>query len=723
MNRLFIILAFFSVAIQVTAITVADKRKRALSALDSIPASKETGDSIMRHVIAKAGIYEKSLSKYEAEIYIKGRTEILKSNALIIFAHHLIPINRKDKDMLFEILSYTQYQAPNIYKHDIKAITGNSIPNNKKQQEALDFLNINAYSPTLYKDNLLTPIASNAFSYYHFYLTGCEEIEGNKRFRIRFIPKQASQKLAFGDLYITDKKWTIDKLDISGQYSFAEFNLEMSFCRDEKKFVLPEMAHLKLRANLLGNVIETSYHSSFTYKMVEWTEPELEKPKKKSLDLTNLYSLSKKEIPIIRDSSFWEAHRDIPLSDYERSLYYKTALARQPNDTTLGNRYWKITENLTGSINLNVRSTQVRYSGLLNPFQLSYSKMNGITYRQKLLLRKTFENGRQLRFQPELGYIFKRKEIFLRLRGDFEYCPQKLGYLSFSVGNTYQSYPSAFMKEIKEQVKDSTFNFDNLHLPYFKTYFADIRHNIEIINGLQAQVGVSYYHRSPSEKKNIIEEGKNINELINKDYNDFLPVISLSYTPRQYYQMAGRQKEYLHSYYPTINFEFAQAIPGVLNSNGDYCRIEANVQQAISFGLCRELSYNISGGLYTEQKSIYFADFRFFGQNYFPDRWSEEIGGRFHLLNREWYNASDKYVQGHFMYESPFLLLHLFKQGMSRYVLSERLYFGQLWSPVLNSYTEVGYGIGNHIFNIAVFAGFKGGEYQGLGLKFAFELF
>lgn len=179
----------------------------------------------------------------------------------------------------------------------------------------------------------------------------------------------------------------------------------------------------------------------------------------------------------------------------------------------------------------------------------------------------------------------------------------------------------------------------------------------------------------------------------------------------------------MHSYYPTITAEVARGIPGILSSNGDYCRIEANVQQAVSIGLSRELSYNISGGLYTEQKSVYFADFRFFGQSFFPDRWSEEMGGRFHLLKREWYNASDKYAQAHFMYESPFILLHLFKKGISKYVLSERFYFGQLWTPVLNSYTEIGYGIGNHIFNIAGFVSFRGKEYQRCGFRFAFELF
>ena len=59
----------------------------------------------------------------------------------------------------------------------------------------------------------------------------------------------------------------------------------------------------------------------------------------------------------------------------------------------------------------------------------------------------------------------------------------------------------------------------------------------------------------------------------------------------------------------------------------------------------------------------------------------------------------------------------------SRYIFTERFYLSHLWMPVLPSYTEMGYGIGNHIFNIAIFVGFDRWKYQSLGFKFAFELF
>ena len=65
--------------------------------------TRERADSIMHLVIEKATQYQNTVSKYEAEIYIKGRTEILKQNMLIRLAHHIFPIDRKNKDMLFEM--------------------------------------------------------------------------------------------------------------------------------------------------------------------------------------------------------------------------------------------------------------------------------------------------------------------------------------------------------------------------------------------------------------------------------------------------------------------------------------------------------------------------------------------------------------------------------------------------------------------------------------------
>lgn len=697
-----------------------------LSLLGRAPKTESSirGDSIMQQVIKHAAKYQGVVSRYEAEIYIKGRSEILKQNYLIRFAHHIFPVNRKVKDMVFEMVSQSTFNAPNSYLHKFDAVNGNSIPNGKKQKEVLSFLNLNVYSPTIYNEGIIMPVAHKAFKYYHFDLESVEGTDGLKIYKIRFMPKQWSQKLICGNLYVIDKTWSIDKIDVNGRFSFAEFNLVMTFGRDHHRFILPETADLYLRYHILGNAIASSYHSSFKYKAIEWVEEDNESKKWKSLDLTGYYRLSSDTIPIIQDSAFWNKKRGTPLSHEEKRVYESaTSHTVQIGDTGNIRKYLKITEKLTNTINLDYKTTRLKYSGILNPFQLGYSGRNGITYKQQLRFSKTFEKDRQLRFRPEVGYVFKRKELFFKFAGDWEYLPERRGTLSLSVGNANQGYSSEIMNEINQQLKDSAFNFDDLNLKYFKHYFIDIRNEIELFNGFQVMAGLSYHRRLPMKNKSDMNVGDDVIDIINEKYHDFTPVIGFSYTPRQYYWMDGYRKEYLYSYYPTISIEIGRGIPGIWKSTGDYGRVEADVHQSIYLGLSRRFNYHISGGLYTNQKSTYFADFRYFARRNFPDSWEDRFGGVFNELKSVWFNASDKYVQAHIMYESPFMLFQLFKPKATKYILSERFYLGQLWTPVLPSYTEIGYGFGNNLFNIAVFAGFNKWEYQSIGVKFGFELF
>lgn len=686
--------------------------------------SSQQGDSIMRKVIEQADKYKTVVSRYEAEIYIKGKTEILKQNILMRFAHHLFPVDRKNKDMIFEMVSHSKFNAPNNYLHSFEAINGNSIPNGAKQQEVLTFLNLNVYSPTIYNEGIIMPVAHEAFKYYNFNLKSIETTGDLKIYQIRFMPKLWSQKLICGDLYITDKDWHIDKIDLNGRFSFAEFNLVMTFGRDYRHFILPQKADLFLRYHVLGNAIASYYHTSFKYEAVEWVEEDYEDKKHHSLDLTGYYQLSSDTIPIISDSSYWKNKRDIPLTQEEETKYEKTSIrTTQANDTSNIRKYLKITERLTNTINLDYKTTRLKYSGILNPFQLGYSGRNGITYRQQLRFSKTFKKDRQLRFRPEVGFVFKRKELFFKFEGDWEYLPEKQGALSLSLGNTNQGYSSKIMNEINEQLKDSTFNFENLDLEYFKHYYIELKNQIELFNGFQMTTGISYHRRIPT-RKSAIDPGDSVTEIINENYHDFIPTIGFSYTPRQYYWMDGYRKEYLYSYYPTISIEFGRAIPGVWKSSGNYGRVEADIHQSIYLGLSRRFNYHISGGLYTAQKSTYFADYRYFTRHNFPESWGgDDFGGVFHQLGSVWFNASDKYVQAHAMYESPFMLFQLFKPEATKHIISERFYLSQLWMPVKPSYTEIGYGFGNHIFNVAAFVGFDKLKYDGIGFKFAFELF
>ncbi len=672
----------------------------------------------MRQVIHQAPIYEHVLESYEAETYVKGRTHVPRKNKLLRYAYLVFPIERHPRDAFFETSGLTRYDAPNHYRNEIVAINSSHLAAGRHYKEIASFVNLNVYSPTIYNKGMIMPLSPDAFKYYTFRQEGTDTISGIPVYNIRFTPRQWSQKLLSGNLYVTDELWTIDRIEIQGHSSFSEFNLSIRFNRDEKHFILPEEADLQVCYHALGNRIESDIHAAFRYKSISWVEEDHESRKLYSLDQTQYYTITSDTLSFTQDSTYWNSRRDKPLTTDEKALYTTgTNVVRTEADSSALTRYLQLGERLTSTVNRDYKSTRVKYSGLLNPFQLSFGS-NGITYKQEARISKTFEHDRQLRFHPEIGFLFKEKELRLRLTTDWEYHPERQGILNLTIANDNQSYSSEVIHQINEILKDTPIRFEDLNLKYFQHYYAKLMNQIELMNGFRLSAGLAYHYRTPVKKNK--DTGLDL-----KDHNEFTPVIGLTYTPRQYYWMDDYRKEYLHSHYPTFRIELARSIPDLLGCTGNYWRMEAGMNQTVRLGLSERLSYNLSGGLFFNQHNMYFADFSYFAKRYFPEPWGDRFGGIFHNLGGDWCNASDKYIQGHLMYESPFILLRFLKPNPKahKYLVSERFYLSQLWTPVLPNYSELGYGIGSDLFHIALFLGFEKFKYQSVGLKFALELF
>ena len=199
----------------------------------------------------------------------------------------------------------------------------------------------------------------------------------------------------------------------------------------------------------------------------------------------------------------------------------------------------------------------------------------------------------------------------------------------------------------------------------------------------------------------------------------FVPFVNISWTPRQYYRYDGRQKIYVRSPFPTFKIELSRSFMGILGSTSEYNKVEFDMSQNIPFGLMNTIQYHIGAGKFINQKTEYFADFQFFSKNNFPENWNDGLGGVFNLLSRNLYNASDSYIQSHFMFETPFLVLKNIP-FVSDFADKERIYFSHLYTPHI-SYTELGYGIGNRYFNAGIFGSFYNKKFRQLGLRAAFE--
>lgn len=689
-------------------------------------------DSIISNVLRNREFYCNFVEEYDATVYLKGNNYVHKKNFLYRYAPNFLYLDRKGESNFVESVLDVHFQAPNHFDQDIVAVNGSKLNTSDIQERVMPFLNFNIYSPTLFNNQVLLPGEKDIFRYYRFEYISEMDTLNHTIHKIAVRPKVRSQQLISGDFYIVDKKWTVFRLDVRGKWEFSRYTVEAEFgLPDTKYYLLPLKTKITFKLSLLGNEVVNHYFSSYEYSSIKKSVKN-KKRMEDDYDLTDYYSLKDDLIPIIDNEEFWEAMRPVPLTEYEKELIEKKKKKENTEeiDSTKIDQpdYFNLVKGTIIPRKIQYNNSQFSYSGLVNPLKLSYSRRDGIVYWQQIRFSTNFENDKRLSFNPNVGFLFKKKEIYFRTPISWLFQPSRFGELNFNFGNKNQTYNYKTENLINEEIPDSL-DFEDLDLEYYRHLNILLSGQYELTNGLILYGGLDYSWYTPVKSKDGNDltaqlrgnTEEDIQDIIDDKYRTFSSIAGLTWTPGQYYRYNGKRKEYVGSRYPTFSLEYSRGIKGIGDSNSDFERIEIDVQQKIPLGLMRSFQYYVGIGQFTNTKSFYFADFSLFQKRNIPESWDDPIGGVFHLLEGKWYNASDSYAQGHFMYEAPFIILQLFR-GVNKDILKERFYISQLYTPALPSYTEFGYGVGNFIGNAGIFVSMKKGKLDSVGMKFSFEL-
>lgn len=693
----------------------------------------EVADSILNNVMFFAPFYEKIVDDYKANLYIKGKMNVRKKNHLIRVLPSMFKLQKDVHEYIIESVNNIHYTAPSIYNMKVKAVSG-TIPNNKNlSNSVMEYFNMNIYSSTLLSDKLLSPLAKNAKRHYRYLLDSVMGTKDNRQYKILIIPRNKSDQLVSGYMVISDQLWTVREIYVEGKYDFVRFKVKVQMGVDEGEEFLPKRFDMDMFFNFVGNKIDGSYTAFLDYHEIRLSDIKNKVYRHRSkYNLTESFTLTSDSATFFSDSTLFSIMRPIPLDEHEKQIYRDYSVRQ---DTVLRNYKPKTRSRVffgqVGDVLLNnytvdfSRLGSVRCSPLINPLLVSYSHSNGFSYRQEFKYNRLFRNDKLLRIVPKIGYNFTRKEFYWSINSDFYYLPKKQGRIHIDVGNGNRIYSSDVLDDIKA-IPDSVFNFDELHLEYFKDMYFTFTHDIELFNGFTFSAGFTAHRRTPAMKTELTTPpppgGSDIMDKIRSKYISFAPHVRLSWTPGMYYYMSGKRKVNLRSNYPTFIVDWERAIKGVFKSSGEYERFELDMQHRIRLGPMRNIYYRVGLGGFTNQGETYFVDFTNFTRSNLPVGWNDDIGGVFQLLDGRWYNSSDRYARGHITFESPFLFWpHLIKY--TGLIQNERLYLNVLCVPHLTPYVELGYGIGTHIFDFGVFVSNINGKFREVGFKFTFELF
>ncbi len=716
--------------------------------------ARALADSIMEKVIFFAPFYEHIVDDYHATLYVKGQVHVRKQNRLVRYIPSMFRLRKGVDDYIMENYSELHYTAPNIYDQKVTAGIGTSSRFWEMDGHLLEYFHINIYASTLLFDRLLSPLAPNARSYYTYRVDSIGGTGHDRQFKISFTPKSKSYQLVSGYMVVSENVWSVREIRFKGYSELLRFNnlLQMGEVGTPEEF-LPLLTRMQATFRFLGNVIDGTYTSMLHYGAITQktpTEVDLHGFKARTgrsrYDLSDSYTLSTDTNAFRSDTAYFSTIRPEPLAPHEQQIYDDYFLEADTLKAAAPHRhrqvFWgQIGDALVSRYTVDLSTIgSVRCSPLINPFLLSYSHSNGFSYRQEFKYNRLFTGDRLLRVVPKIGYNFNRNEFYWAINSDYDYLPTKRASLHISVGNGNRIYSSEILDEL-HAMPDSIFDFNRIHLDYFKDLYLQVRHSWEMVNGLTLDVGFSIHRRreakysdftviTPDEADTPAADSPSSGvtydteylKRFRHNYINFAPRVRLTWTPGQYYYMNGQRKVNLYSRYPTMSVDWERGISGVFHSTGRYERVEADVQYALSLGLMRNIYFRGGWGKFTNQKELYFVDFANLARSNLPVGWNDDIGGVFQLLDRRWYNSSTQYVRANLTYEAPFLLLtHLRKY--TQYILNERLYLNMLRMPRLHPYTELGYGIGTNVFDFGLFVSFANWKYDEVGVKFTFELF
>ncbi len=681
-------------------------------------------DSIMLEVMNNAQIYKDYLQSYTGSAYIKGTSTILRTNKLYDLIPGAFPFASRDKGSMFEMSGEISYNAPNqfVYKPYFTRSTTNKAY--ELLLKIIPLLNLNVYDDTSFDGKFIMPGSLLSKGLYDYRLDDIIEDENGVYYKIRYTSRNRNLQLINGYIYIMKESAYIYKIEASGFVDIAHFKLSTTFNCKGNTFMLPQNTEIEVTHNILKNVSSTTYQCSFTYSKVDIEKTEQKRGRlieTSKYDLTSFALRDKKDFREIFSDTYWDELRGYALTRYERRLLDdkeerdSIRAIHERNDTIKRIDYQKVSDAIVSNSSRSRQNTRYEYYGVLNPALIGYSKMSGITLRQRLDFIHTFENESRFRITPEVGYSFGLKELTYGVNAYCLYYPEKLGNIQFIFRKGNRGFNASFIENIEQGIDSAGIYFDDLGIDYYRDFHFKLENRMEITNGLLFYVGGAYTLRKPVVKK-VIESAD-----VRENYTDFYPYARMEWTPRQYYRYIGRQKVYLDSRCPTISMEYAQGIEGVMGSRGLFKRAELDMHHRVRLNKLRSFNYRIGLGGYFDHDDNYFIDYRYFKSRTYPDTWADRVGGVYNLLNGHWYYASPRYAQVHFMFESPYILLQFLKP-ISRFILTERLYLSQLYTPTLKCYTEVGYGVGNYIINAGVFASFDKGRYQEIGAKVSFIL-
>ena len=692
----------------------------------SVVASAATkGDSAAVAVAERMArtIVEESagVESLSAVLYVRERVEVEKKNLLL----NLFPdMTRFDKGKdcylaeLFYNIRYIHNALPEIRRLGSLSTFERS---NGEMDRVLAFMTPQIFSERLFNAEQLSPLYPTNLSYYHYSTE--EDFNEAGAVKICFSSRFDNIQLLKSGWVVVDNETSLpERFYAEGWDEQSRFAVEYVMgCDSLERFVVKEI-NLSIDYSFAANRLGIEVFAVFDYSALQ--AKSCSENLRRQYDITHPASELVK--PAIEDfEEFAIAHRPRPLTKGDSLVYISGGvIARNDtlfsagSDDRLMRLLWTLGDEAVSSHSLSWGNSDLKLSPIINPSYLSYSSSRGLAYKFSLNFKSRLSSESTLELKPEIGYNFKREELYWGVKGRLSFAPLRRASLSIDIGRESSIYSSYMLDAISSTVLDSL-DFESMPFFYYRDFHIKSNIGFEVANGFELKPGVAFYKRTILDSEpGFAASGQPLKEV----YRQFAPNIRLSWQPGMYYYIAGGKKVNIGSLAPRFALDVEQGVSGIFGSNGVYTRAEFDAQYRCRLSSSASLYMRFGAGGYFYTKDIYFVNYSFLKNNLLPLDKGDDVRGEFQLLSSEWYNSANKYIRAAVAYESPFLAVQKLLPS-ARFVKNEAVYCNVLFISHLLPYTELGYGVETPYVNLGFFVSFENAEFGRLGYKISFSLF
>lgn len=371
----------------------------------------------------------------------------------------------------------------------------------------------------------------------------------------------------------------------------------------------------------------------------------------------------------------------------------------------------------------------VRFSGFSAPNEFRFNTVDGFVVGASGSYRKQYSrNG--IYIKQSAYYATARKTLMGETDFRFSYANMNRGLASIRLGwISYDFNGDAGISPLTNT--SASLWFGRNYMKLYENRYVSLSNRVDPFNGFEVYTSISLARRVELQnstdfifyQQNLKWYTPNIpaNEAVTTQnlstHNSLEGSIRLRYTPFYHYRIRNGRKQMLYSRWPTITFQVHKALPNVLNSNSDYLRWEAMVNQTIRTGPSNRITYKFIYGDFAFKHSLYFVDFKHFNTMRVPVVIPSFDEG---YQNISYYrrSTSDRYAQAFLGYQSPYLALK-YLPFLSNRIWLENLQIAFLKTRGFKPYYEVGYYLSQIgvVGGVGIFGSFDGTRFHSLSVK------